>query len=759
MFKKIVGSLLVVCLLAGAVAGIRYLNSGRTRETAPAALTEEIVPNSALLPLAGSGYQLADESEKLLLYVNYDDGNIQVVNKENGFVWRSCPTEEEMARESSNALWKNNLRSPVMFTYTTSASSTDTKYANTLSQETRVSVFQQERGVRVYLEFTESSVTFGYDIALDGNCLKVDIPSYLISDPGEVYKVSSSGKQSLDKKASCLVVDFYLFPSLGATRSDTGNQGCLLVPDGTGALMNFDSDKYAASQYIAHVYGADLALYNGYDTQLDSEMNKPSVNYPIFGVVRDGNTLLGVIDQGETQADIVASKAQVQTGFNTIAARFVYRMKYKVVTNAATGDGYLSYTGFSVQEPRRLLYYFGTGDYVDMAQTYRSYLMEKYSLDRIDPDSSTPLQLYLVGGDTESGMLGSAFLTMTTFAQAQEILTYFKERGIDSIDAVYTGWAKRGESVQYPDRFPAAGALGGDGGLTALSLAAKDMGVRLFLVDDHMTLDSRKGVSISRDAIYNIQNNPLFDGVFSGAAYLNENYENALAHYQGYGISGLEEQTLGWMLLTDYSPSSATSREAMKQAQQEILARIRDDFGVLRLSSCRSYALMNDVTLTYLEGSSYLSILDESVPFYTIALHGLVDYLGGDYMNFYEPRAQLLEAVAQGGLVSFTLSWEGTEKLARADQAAYYSTAYSLWREDVLSIWQELQEYLKATRGQFITGHVRLATGVTLTRYENGVRVLVNNTDAPFQYAGQSIPARSFEVLKGGGQNAQAAGL
>jgi drug/metabolite transporter (DMT)-like permease len=63
-------------------------------------------------------------------------------------------------------------------------------------------------------------------------------------------------------------------------------------------------------------------------------------------------------------------------------------------------------------------------------------------------------------------------------------------------------------------------------------------------------------------------------------------------------------------------------------------------------------------------------MLDESVPFYTIAMHGLVDYLCGDYMDFYEQRSQLLEAIAKGGNVSFTLTWEGTEKLAMADTAA-----------------------------------------------------------------------------------------
>jgi hypothetical protein len=141
-------------------------------------------------------------------------------------------------------------------------------------------------------------------------------------------------------------------------------------------------------------------------------------------------------------------------------------------------------------------------------------------------------------------------------------------------------------------------------------------------------------------------------------------------------------------------------------------------------------------------------MLDASVPFYTIALHGLVDYLGGDYMDFYEQRSQLLDAIAKGSNVSCTLTWENTEALAMADTAAYYSTTFDLWKDDVLAVWQELKPYLDATRGQFITGHEKLAEGVTLTTYENGVQVLVNNTDSAYTWNDAEIAPRDF-LLKG----------
>ena len=200
--------------------------------------------------------------------------------------------------------------------------------------------------------------------------------------------------------------------------------------------------------------------------------------------------------------------------------------------------------------------------------------------------------------------------------------------------------------------------------------------------------------------------------------------------------------------MTDYAAGKPMSREDVKDAQRALLQQMVSDFGSVRLAGSAAYTLVDHAVVTGMASSSYLTMLDESIPFYTIAMHGMVDYLCGDYMDFYEQRSQLLEAIAKGGSVSFTLTWEGTEKLAMADTSAYYSTTFDLWKADVLSIWQELKPYLDATRGQYITGHERLAEGVTLTTYENGVQVLVNNTDSAYVWHDAEVAPRDF-LLKG----------
>ena len=747
MLKKVLLTALSVALLVGVVLGVRWLNASRSGDVNLYTQEENLIPNESLTALTGEGLQLVTENDQLQLYVNLDDGNIEVVNKANGYVWRSCPTKEDMALEKSNKLWTNNLKAPIMFTYVQEQDAANSKYSNTLTEEAKVTVYQLKDGVRVYFEGQVHAVTLAYEARLNGSSLEVSMPSYLISDPGEVYKTSKSGKVSLDKDKSCIIAEIYLFPNLGATRSDTGVAGALLVPDGTGALIDFQSRKFVNSQYIAPIYGTDIALHNGFDSNVRAEMNKPKVAFPAYGVIREGNTMLAIIDQGETQSDVVASRAGVQTGFNTVSVRYTYRMKYKVITNSSTGDGYLNYTPYAVTEPRKVIYAFGTGDYVDMAAQYRSYLMEKNSLTRLN-GAAPALQLNIVGGDIESGMLGDTFIAMTTFAQAEDMLRWFSEKGISDMDVTYTGWSKLGESIEYPKRFPVASALGGQHGLKAFVHAARNLQADVYLLDNHVNLYNNLGVSLGKNTIYNIQNNPLYDGAFANSAYMASVYADELEKYQSLGVAGMQEQGVGRVLITDYAKSSPMSREDVKDAQRELIRRMTQDFGAVRLTAANAYALMDDVVVTQLPASSWLTMLDESVPFYTIAMHGLVEYLGGDYMDFYEQRSQLLDAVARGSNVSFTLTWENTEKLAMADTAAYYSTTFDLWKEDVLAVWQELKPYLDATRGQFIIGHEKLAAGVTLTTYENGVQVLVNNTDAAYAWNDAEVAPRSFQ-LKG----------
>ena len=141
LLKKILLTVLVLALLVGVVLGVRWLNASRSTDISLYAQDENPILNESLTALEGEGLQLVEENDRLQLYVNFDDGNIEVVNKANGYVWRSCPTEEDMALEKSNKLWTNNLKAPIMFTYVQEKDAANSKYSNTLTENAVVTVY------------------------------------------------------------------------------------------------------------------------------------------------------------------------------------------------------------------------------------------------------------------------------------------------------------------------------------------------------------------------------------------------------------------------------------------------------------------------------------------------------------------------------------------------------------------------------------------------------------------------------------------
>jgi len=380
MFKRNLKRICIVLLVIGVIFLIRFINKSNKNEIKFNETKETIIDNNELEQLTGSGYNTVAENQYLSLQLDFDDGNVLITNKENGYVWRSSPTEEELNLDNSNDIWKSNLRSPVVFNYVNDVAQGNVDFGNVYNQKNKISIFKLEDGVRVYFEFLETNITLGYDIRLLDDSLQVSVPSNLISDTGIVNTKTEIGTTIVDKTRTFLLTDFMIFPYLGAVLGDNGTKGYMLVPDGIGGIMDFSVEGNAISKYIGHVYGSDLALLNNYDNTIYSEMNGTYVYYPVYGLVRDNNSFFAIIDEGETEADIIASKKGVETAFHTVLSKFRYRLKYKLVTNTTTGDGYFTYSDFYVKDSRKILFHFDSednADYVHMAKFYRDYLIDK----------------------------------------------------------------------------------------------------------------------------------------------------------------------------------------------------------------------------------------------------------------------------------------------------------------------------------------------------------------------------------------------
>ena len=149
-----------------------------------------------------------------------------------------------------------------------------------------------------------------------------------------------------------------------------------------------------------------------------------------------------------------------------------------------------------------------------------------------------------------------------------------------------------------------------------------------------------------------------------------------------------------------------------------------------------------------LKGTGY-SIIDAEVPFYQIALHGMIDYTGKPLNLAGDWKKELLHCAEYGAGLEFTFMQEDTKLLQDTLYSGYYGASYRNWKEQAIQILTDYQRAMEGLNSRRITDHRILAPGLCLTVYDNGTQVYVNYNTADGTAGQTVVPARSYLVVRG----------
>ncbi len=182
----------------------------------------------------------------------------------------------------------------------------------------------------------------------------------------------------------------------------------------------------------------------------------------------------------------------------------------------------------------------------------------------------------------------------------------------------------------------------------------------------------------------------------------------------------------------------ATMQEA-HDAGQKVMIKMGNDYAV-------PYAdIITDMDLT---GTKY-SLIDQSVPFYQIALHGMKDYTGdainlaGDYMQ------EFLKCVEYGSGLNFTFMAEDAKILQDTVHSTLFGSNYAAWAEDAAALITKYQQDAAGLNQQRIVSHEQLNDFLTVTGYADGTKVYVNYSSDACTENGITVPARGYAVERG----------
>ena len=248
-------------------AGLLFAGGAVLRAGAEEARGTDAAPVSEELPLpeqqigdswkkaageaADRGYTwLAMENERLAFYVN-EGGNIGVYDKAGSAWFTSIPTEEEReADETAKAINKVNLGSDYQLVFVDQNGAVSVK--NTLAgavNDGNVRLVDTGEGMKVwyYIEDTDVSFSVLYELTDDG---------FTVTVPFEDFKEHiQEGRTAADRGTVSYwgIRDISILPYFGAAGPE--DEGYMLIPDGSGALIEFNYQKSSYGAYSHDVYG------------------------------------------------------------------------------------------------------------------------------------------------------------------------------------------------------------------------------------------------------------------------------------------------------------------------------------------------------------------------------------------------------------------------------------------------------------------------------------------------------------------------
>lgn len=554
-------------------------------------------------------------------------------------------------------------------------------------------------------------------------------------------------------------------PYFGAGGKD--DEGYMVVPEGGGAVINFNNGKTSQNNYYANVYGWDMAISR------EAVVHNTKANFEVFGIANKDDSFICVLEEGKSYAAITADIAGKNHSFNYTNAVYSISMREKYDVGDIANSEIYKYIDELPDESLVQRYRFvDSGSYIDMAKNYADYLHGRYGKYlELNNDTSVPVSVEVVGAvDKVKQIVGvpvSRPLKLTEYDEAADLIKSMKNDGIDNLSVKLTGWCNGGVSQKLLKHINTISALGSKKDLEKLVKTANDEGVKLYLngvTQYEYKSNLLHGFFSYRDAAKRISKERAEMFKYSAVTYaaregwesyyllhtdLAQNMSDNLVNYAAKLGAGVSFEDDGNDLSADYYKKKPYSREAVLRLQEARFQKINDSGQNIMINSGNDYAIpySSMVTNMDLKGNDY-TILDACIPFYQLAVHGYIDYTGYPVNISGNDLEEVLYSAEYGAGLQFTLMAESTFALQKTLYTQYYGSDYDAWHDRMMTIYNRYNAELGHTFNQEMTGHKNFSETLSCTEYADGTKVYVNYDYIDADADGITVPARDYLVVK-----------
>lgn len=676
------------------------------------------------LPVA-EGVDPVCENGSYALLLDTEEGVFSLYDKEREAIWHSSP-EGRFDEDVAKGLFKMSLFSMISMWVIDTEQGNSESLVNSYTESVLANGTEyllEENGILIRMAFPDSKITIPMKFTLTEHGFSVSI------NPADIVEDGSKRIKSIS-----------LLPYFGAGSST--DTGYLLIPDGSGVLAYFNNGKGAAAMYEEPIYGGDQSRVSSSNVKLTQK-----TYLPVFGIQKGENGFLAIVTEGAANGFIHAEVSGNRTSYNTACAVFELR------NSRTTRIGENEVTDFEQDiKPIQSIavdYRFCSDGYSGMAAVYKSYLREFRKL----PDTaSKELYIEFIGTQTEkSSFLGIPYdktLPLTRFEEAQLMLEQIESLGVSELAFVYTGWSKTEASGKLSKSPSVISSLGGQKGLRQFTGYADEKGISYALGVN--LLSYRKGgwfSSLTEDA-RNISGVSIMRYDYSISTYMQDLKSKPLHYLSYYKIPQKLEQfrkgfqkdeetkhllldDISSLVYADYSKKGAVTACHIERAARDGIASLEEGGFTLVSRAANGYALpyLSDIVGAPVSDSLF-DLADEAVPFYQLAVSGMIGYSVPAINLSGDPLKLLLKALESGSGLSYIFAADAQK--ASEVNPVYYSVDLDDWIETLQAQAAIIRERNIRTENTSLKSHQKLADGVYKATYENGAAVIVNYSDADY---------------------------
>lgn len=698
------------------------------------------------------GMSIVAQNSKMSLGVDAATGAFDLTMKSDGYTWSSVPKDLK-EDEFSTARVKNQMRGQLViecgdFTHrilTTLNSQLDSVALGGLK------VIAHKDGFTSLYTFPEYKITIPIRYTLGDDYLEVELLASQVKEEGD-YKLLSAE----------------LLPSFGA--ASLSEKGYMVVPDGSGAVIEFNNGKQLYNNFSMPLYGADPAATTNTLPGLSAAY------MPVFGISKGENGLLAVIDRGDAHASVIAGVSKKKNGYNTVYARFSLR-DYKMVSinNEQTviedvGNSFVLFDKHpQVLNSVAVRYYPLKGeqaDYSGMAKRYRQYLIEEKGA-RVRKNAPSPMLFLDIYGsvNTTQKIMGVAVtrpMTLTTFDDVKTILSGLKQQGVSQIAIRMHNWSTSGTQNSYDKRFDPLGQLGGKKKFKALENYIKQQNVSAFFTVDITHVKASNSFLNLKPVARQIDNSPILLARIKRNDFqkdLNSVQHNLVAASRlpvqakkttqalSLNVTGIDIGGLGNEIYSDFG-SDYSKRQQTAIYMQQAAGIFHKKYEVS--ASLPPAFMLPTVDTAFQLGDTYgqYDVEDYGIPFYQLACQGLVSYSMSPINLASDKQEAFMRSLEYGGGLMYTIIKRNAENIGRSQDTSLYSCDVSVWEDDMVRRYA-LAVKAYETVGMALIGHKRVAEDIFLSSFDKG-SIIFNYTSEPYEYNGVTVAPMAYQMIKEG---------